>query len=168
MRGTFNWLRLVLAALVLLVVAPLLAGCSTPHKEIDAIGVVVSIGPTVTGDLTTYRITFEDGRVYEMPGGPMSGSDPGPSPGDLLIAGSKPDNWMLVARLRDPFPDLVGPCYGLVENGDERDTTVELDFGVTLQKAPDFEEGGRNPKNSTRITGGVICLNRDGQVRRIF
>ena len=86
----------------------------------------------------------------------------------VVVVVAKPSNWMLVAPPRVPVASWQGPCYGLVENGDERDTTVELDFGVTLQKAPDYDEGGRNPKISARTFGGVICLNRDGQVRMIF
>lgn len=168
MRGRLRLRRFALLGLVVFSVCGLAAACaSTPHKEIEAIGVVASQDLVFNDTSTTYSFTFDDGRTFTM-NYPGHVGLPQPRIGDLIIAGAKPDNWMLVARLRDPMPDLVGPCYGLVENGDERDTTVELDFGVTLQKAPDFEEGGRNPKNSTRITGGVICLNRDGQVRRIF
>jgi hypothetical protein len=153
-------------ALGLILAVPLVAGCSTPHKEIDAVGVVASQDMSFNDSGTAYTFKFDDGRTFTMHYAGHVGVAQ-PRIGDLIIAGSKPSNWMLVARQRDPVPDLVGTCYGLVENGEERDT-VELDFGVTLQKAPDFEEGGRNPKNSTRITGGVICLNRDGQVRKIY
>lgn len=158
--------RFVIVAFALLVITAV-AGCSTPHKEIDAIGVVAAVEWTPAGNSGVYKVTFDDGRTYEMQGGPQTGLGPSPNAGDLLIAGSKPSNWMLVAPLRK-ISDMPVPCYGLVENGEERDTTIELDFGVTLQKAPDFDEGGRNPKFSTRITGGVICLNREGQVRKIY
>ena len=166
MRGRLQLRRLVLLALAACSLVALTSACTgTPRKEIDAIGVMTAMEPTAAGG---QRITFDDGRVYEMPGGPVEGRGSAISVGDLVMAGSKPDNWMLVAPLRVPDSSSHVPCYGLVENGDERDTTVELDFGVTLQKAPDFDEGGRNPKYSTRITGGVICLNRDGQVRKIY
>ncbi len=167
MRGKFNYPRLVIAALAVLVAATCVASCSTPHKEIDAIGVVAAEHEAYESGTTVDSYTFDDGRTFELRyAGTVAVR--GPEIGDLIIAGSKPSNWMLIAPLRVPDSSWHVPCYGLVENGDERDTTVELDFGATLQKASDFEEGGRNPKNSTRITGGVICLNRDGQVRRIF
>jgi hypothetical protein len=160
---------LALLALVVFSVCGLAAACTgATHKEIDAIGVVAAVDWTAAGGSGVYKISFDDGRTYEIEGGPATGGGPSASVGDLVMAGSKPDNWMLVAPLRVPDSSWHVPCYGLVENGDERDTTVELDFGVTLQKAPDFDEGGRNPKYSTRITGGVICLNRDGQVRKIY
>jgi hypothetical protein len=75
---------------------------------------------------------------------------------------------MLVAPPYVPSSASERPCFGLAETGDERDTTVELDFGVTLQKASDFDEAGRNPEYSTRIDGGLICLNRAGEVIRIY
>ena len=116
---------------------------------------------------TVDTFLFDDGRRYEVryQGHVAVGQ---PHLGDLLIAGSKPDNWILVAELRVPDSSWHVPCYALQETGEEKDTTVELDFGVTLQKAPDYDSPGRNPNYSTRISGGVICLNREGQVRRIF
>lgn len=168
MRGRLRLRRLALLALAACSVVALTSACTgTTHKEIEAIGVVAHEDVAYDGPGTVDSYTFDDGRKYEVhyTGHVAVGQ---PRIGDLVMAGSKPDNWMLVAPLRVPDSSSHVPCYGLVENGDERDTTVELDFGVTLQKAPDFDEGGRNPKYSTRITGGVICLNRDGQVRKIY
>jgi len=171
MRGRLRLRQLALLALAVFSILGLTAACadtSPPHKEIGAIGVVASVDWTAAGESGVYRIRFDDGRTYAMEGGPVTGSGPSPSVGDLILAGSKPSNWMLVAPLRVPDSSWHVACYGLVENGEEKDTTVDLDFGVTLQKAPDFDENGRNPMYSSRIFGGVICLNRDGQVRRIF
>jgi hypothetical protein len=157
------------AALALIVAVAALAGCSATAspKQIEAIGVVASQDRTFNDSGADYLFKFDDGRTFTLHYSVHQAIQE-PRIGDLIIAGTKPDNWLLIAPLRVPDPGWKVPCYGLVENGEEHDTTVELDFGVTLQKAPDFEEGGRNPKNSTRITGGVICLNRDGQVRRIY
>jgi hypothetical protein len=90
-----------------------------------------------------------------------------PQVGDLIIAGTHPDNWMLVATLRDDWGGYPKGCYGLGgQSGEDRETTVELDFGVSLQKAPDF-----NPTGHVALAHfgdrGVICLDRQGRVTQI-
>lgn len=157
--------RLTLVALFLGVLAGV-AGCSTPHKEIDVIGVVVSEDVAYDGPDTVYTYTFDDGRTFTMhyKGHVISG---GQTTGDLLIAGTRPDNWVLVANLRDDWGGWPKGCYGLgSQAGYDTATTIELDFGVTLQKAPDFNPTDHGqPGRFGSI--GAICLDRQGRVTQI-
>jgi hypothetical protein len=57
--------RLTLVALFLGVLAGV-AGCSTPHKEIDVIGVVASEGGAYDGPDMVDTYTFDDGHTYSM------------------------------------------------------------------------------------------------------
>jgi hypothetical protein len=147
------------------------AGCSTPQKEIDVIGVVASEGGAYDGPDMVDKYTFDDGRTYSMRyhGHARAVEGPGvlPNVGDLLIAGTHPGNWMLVANLRDDWGGWPKGCYGLgSQAGYDTATTVELDFGVTLQKAPDF-----NPTDHGQPgrfgSMGAICLDRQGRVTQI-
>jgi hypothetical protein len=171
MRGN-NRPRFVIAALVLLVAAPLVAGCSTQpaHKEIEAIGVVASAGGGRSGGDLIDTYTFDDGRTYSMHfKGDRNLEGPGglPNVGDLLIAGSKPGYWLLVATPRDPASGFPPGCFGLgSQAGHDTKTTVELDFGVTLVKSPDFDPTGHGIPGPFGVHG-VICLDRQGRVMQI-
>jgi hypothetical protein len=110
---------------------------------------------------------FDDGRTFAMLHKGHVAVGWGEGTGDLLIAGTHPDNWMLVARPQDIASGFPPGCYGLGgAAGYDRETTVELDFGVTLQKAPDF-----NPTGHVALAHfgdrGVICLDRQGRVTQI-
>jgi hypothetical protein len=171
MRGTPKIRRLAILAIALLVAATASAGCSTqpPHKEIEAIGVVASEGGDRNAEGLFDSYTFDDGRTYTMQfHGDRDLDGPGqlPDVGDLLIGGSKPSYWLLVAR---PFASTGYPtgCFDLAgQAGHDTATTVELDFGVTLQKAPDFSTTGHGALGPFG-TRGVVCLDRQGRVTQI-
>lgn len=156
----------------LLAVAALLVsvvGCSGQHRDIDAIGVVASETVATVGDDIIDTYTFDDGRTYAIRFNTNKGiqgyGDPGA--GDLLIAGSHSDNWMLVARPQDTASGFPPGCYGLgLLAGEDRGTTVELDFGVTLQKAPDYDPTG-HVAPAHFGDRGFICLDRQGRVTLI-
>ena len=155
-----------LLAMAVLAAALLWGGRSTPHREIEAIGVVASEDVAYDGPETVYRYTFDDGRTFTMryPSHMITG---GRTVGDLLIAGTRPDNWTLVATPRDPASGFRPGCFGLgSQAGHDTKTTVELDFGVTLQKAPDFDPTGHGALGPFGALG-VICLDRQGRVTQI-
>jgi uncharacterized protein YceK len=158
-------------ALLLAALLASLAGCtsvtsspsaSKTHWEIEVTGVVASTTVTSWGASTTFTFTFDDGRTYTLNNPNTISGKPGI--GDLLIGGSKPSPWMMAAHPQYSRPE---GCYEIDENGEEHDTSVELDVGVTLQKAPDFDPTGRS-QGATRIQGAAICLNSQGQVMRII
>jgi hypothetical protein len=162
--------RLVWWALAASAVVALCAGCAgTPHKQIEAIGVVAAVSGSRSGGDIIDTYTFDDGRTYSMHfRGDRNLEGPGvlPNVGHLLIAGSKPDFWLLVAR---PFasPGYPTGCFGLGgAAGYDTETTVELDFGVTLQKAPGFNPTGHGTLGRFGDRG-VICLDRHGRVTQI-
>jgi hypothetical protein len=171
MRGNFRMRDGSVLALIALLV--LLQGCSlgpkAPHKEIDAIGVVASETVATVGDDIVDTYTFDDGRTYSMRFNTNKGiqGNGDPRAGDLLIAGSRPDNWVLVARPQDTASGFPPGCYGLgLLAGYDRETTVELDFGVTLQKAPDYDPTGHVALAHFGDLG-FICLDRQGRVTLI-
>jgi hypothetical protein len=157
--------RQVLALVAVVLVAQgcglLGQGSPTPNRPVEVVGVVASKEVRVVGSSSVIDFTFDDGRTYTMDniGGP-------PGVGGLLIAGSKPTPWAIGASLEDPDSGWPVGCYGLNENGTENETTVDLEVGATLPKAPNFDPTGR-PKGSGRIWGGTICLDREGRVIKI-
>jgi hypothetical protein len=159
-----------LLAMAALAAALLWGGRSTPHKEVDVVGVVASEdgGQNAEGLFDSY--TFDDGRTYVMQfhgDRDIDGTGVRPNVGDLLIGGSKPSYWLLVATPRDPRSGFPPDCFGLgSQAGHDTATTVELDFGVTLQKAPDFDPTGHGTLGSFGVRG-VICLDRQGRVTQI-
>jgi hypothetical protein len=171
-RGNLRLRGLAWWALAAAMVAAVSAGCTgTPHKEIDAIGVVASLGGGRSGDSMVDTYTFDDGRTYSMTykveGGVIEGGGVLPEVGDLLIAGSRPDNWMLVARPKEVSQGFPAGCYGLGPlAGEDRETTVELDFGVTLQKAPDYNPSGHEALAHFGDTS-ILCLDRQGRVMQV-
>jgi hypothetical protein len=105
--------------------------------------------------------TFDDGRTFRH-----YDSDGGPNPGvgDLLLAGSKPRPRIDLAQLRDPRSWPAG-CYGFQENGYERASTLELDNGLTLDKAPNYTPLIVHQDN--RLWGETLCLDKQGRVFEI-
>lgn len=147
------------------------AWTGAPPKQIDVVGVVASETVVTVGTDYVDTYTFDDGRTYairyKVDGGVVQGTGVRPKVGDLLIAGSRPDNWILVATPRDTGSGFPPGCYGLgSQAGQDRETTVELDFGVTLEKALDYNNSGHI---SLAHFGdqGVICLDRQGRVTQI-
>jgi hypothetical protein len=140
------------------------AGCSSSHREIDAIGVVASSDFEIVGSNTVYTYTFDDGRTYSQTyeGHVLAGG--GPSVGDLLIAGSKPSNWVLVATPQHPGPEAPAGCYATRElNGEVHETSVDLLDGLTLPKAPNYAFGSDYPAGA-HLVSAVLCLDRQGRV----
>lgn len=80
---------------------------------------------------------------------------------------AKPSPWVYYAPLKDPRSWPAG-CYGLTQNGYELESTIELDSGLTLEKAPGF---GRRPvpvpRKDNRLAGLVLCLDEQGRVFEI-
>jgi hypothetical protein len=165
MRGTFSAKPLAGGALVLAALLVTLAGCSSgSHKQIDVIGVLASGGSTIVGSDTVYTYTFDDGRTYTLTyeGHVLLGGQP--STGDLLIAGSKPSNWILVATPKHPAPEAPADCFATPESyGEVHDTSVDLGDGVTLPKAPDFASGNEYPAGD-HFASATVCLDRQGRV----
>jgi hypothetical protein len=170
MRGR---LRGVLLAVRLLAAAALLvsaAGCSgQPHKEIEAIGVVASEDLATVGTDFIDTYTFDDGRTYTIRYSVNGGiqGNVRPARGDLVIAGSEPGYWMLAATPQNASSGCPEGTYGLgTQAGYDRETTIDLDFGVTLQKAPDFD-----PSSHVALAHfgnrGIICLDRQGRVTKL-
>jgi hypothetical protein len=162
MRGSFSAKPVARRALVLAVLLATLGGCSSPRREIVAVGVVASGGSAIVGSDTVYTYTFDDGRTYSQTyKGHVFGG--GPSAGDLLIAGNKPSPWMMAATPQHPAPDAPADCYGTPEsNGEVHGTTVDLAMGVTLQKAPTYSDGGRY-RVGDPFSFAVVCLDRQGR-----
>jgi hypothetical protein len=165
MRGSFSAKASARRALVLAVLLATLAACSSgSHKQIDVVGVLASGGTAIVGSDTVYTYTFDDGRTYTLtyPGHVLLGGQP--STGDLVIAGTKPSNWILVATPQHLDPDAPADCYGTpLTNGEVHDTTVDLAMGVTLQKAPNFASGSYYPAGSG-FWYATVCLDRQGRV----
>jgi hypothetical protein len=152
---------LALAAMALVTQGCGLFGQATPNRPVGTVGVVAS--DKVGGGVF---VTFDDGRTFRFDVNDETIAGHWPQVGDLLIAGSKPTPWVIGASLEDANSGWPVGCYGLVGNGTETATTVELDVGVTLPKAPNFDPNGR-PKDGGPIGGGVICLDREARVINI-
>jgi hypothetical protein len=160
---------LALAAVVLAVqgCGLLGQGSPTPNRPVEVVGVVASESIGGQGTVTEVYVTFDDGRnfTYDTDYQVLAGIRP--HVGNLLLAGTLPRPWTIGASLEDPASGWPVGCYGLNENGTENETTVDLEVGVTLPKAPNFDPTGR-PKGSGRIWGGTICLDRQGRVIKIM
>jgi hypothetical protein len=176
MRGTPEIRRLAILALALLVAATALAGCSTPpaHKEIEVVGVLSVVGGSNSGGDVIDSYAFDDGRTYSMHfhGGRQLDAEGGwgnfPDVGDLLIAGSKPGYWLLFASPSDSAEGCPNGSFGIPNlNGYDTETTVELDFGVTLQKSAQFNPVGHPGPGHFRAQS-LICLDRQGQVLQLY
>jgi hypothetical protein len=164
MRGTPRVGHMAILVIALLMAAPASAGCDTRHKEIEAIGVVASVNVDYSGPDTVYSYTFDDGRTFALRYAGHIGTRV-PDQGELLIGGNQPDAWVLEGQ-SDGCPT---GSYGLYEmTGRETGTTIELDFGITLEKAPDFTP--RAPSLQGRGIGGqnMICVDRQGRVLKII
>ncbi len=168
MRGTPEIQRLAILAMALLVAATVSAGCDNRHKEIEAIGVVASVNVDYSGPDTAERYTFDDGRTFTLR---YSGhiATGGPGPGELLIGGNQPYGWVLEGQSDAPNFGCPEGSYGLFElTGRDTETTIELDFGVTLQKAPDFTPRGQSRLGKSIGGQNMICLDRQGRVLKII
>jgi hypothetical protein len=167
MRGTPKVRRFAILALASLLTATVVGGCSTPpHREIEAIGVVASQSSGFDGNDTVHTYRLVDGRTFSLryKGHIATG---GPATGDLLIGGTHPDNWVLGARPGDP--SFGCPTSGFALGGMagyDTATTVEFDFGVALQKAPDFNPTGHGTLGPFGDRG-IVCPDRQGRVTQI-
>jgi hypothetical protein len=134
-----------------------------PIRQVEVVGVVASVETAVVGTGGVDNYTFDDGRTFTWDinlGGRQA------QVGDLLIAGSKPTQWMMSATHEDPESGWPVGCYSIRKNGHEYATTVVLDNGTTFPKAPDFNPAGA-PGEGGRIWNGAICLDREGHVTSI-
>lgn len=154
-------------------VALALQGCwlvagqgAAPNHPIEVVGVVASDRIGASAGITQVVATFDDGRTFTYDDRSRNLAGVGPNIGDLLIAGSKPEPWIIGVEFRYPVTGQPG-CYALTANGYERETTVDLDVGVSLPKAPTFKEQPL-PGVGGRIWGGAICLDQDGRATEIF
>jgi hypothetical protein len=161
-----------LVAAALLLVALASVGCTDvesgrptigPVSYLEVAGVVASEQTGVEGSTGYTGFTFDDGRTYRVP--PNVGGAR-PAVGELLLAGTKPSPWVYYAAPRDPGSWPAG-CYGLGQNGYELESTIELDSGLTLEKAPDFSWPARATHQDNRIWGAVLCLDKQGRVFEI-
>lgn len=158
-------------ALVLAALLVTLAGCGlttppgsfAPHKEIEAIGVVASQKVAAVEAGVEYTWTFDDGRTYALT---FEGTGAAAAAGTLLIAGSKPRPWTLIGSPQDPDSGWPKGCYKTMDyTVEEHDTTVDLDIGVTLQKAPDYQPSLRSLGERWRAE---MCLDREGRVMKLY
>ncbi len=160
----------LLARAALLLVALACVGCGPwgtdvegdrptigPERHVEVAGAVVSKHNGVEGSAAYTDFAFDDGRTYRS-----EGEAPEPAVGDLLLAGSKPGPWVDRAPLKDPRSWPTG-CYGLGEGGYELQTTVQLDSGLILEKAPNYSRPGKG----SRLFGLVLCLDKQGRVFEI-
>jgi hypothetical protein len=153
-------MRVSLAALMLPLV---LTGCTLYNPfarvfEVDTVGVVIERQAGV------YLLELSDGsQVNFQPTGPwLTGT--APPPGNLLIAGTRPEPWSYWAK---SYPD---GCYAILPTeawlrGDHihaREYVGKETIYVSLPITPDFEA---STLSDGRLQGwGPACLNKDGQV----
>jgi hypothetical protein len=143
----------------------LIPGGSTrpPERTIEVAGVVVAKTVGVEGSRGFVQFTFEDGSTYRVD----TGAGREPAVGDLLIAGSTPRPWMDLAIPHGP-PGWPEGCYEpLPQNGVETQTTIELDDGLTVMKAPNFTWPGR-PAHGNRLRNDSLCLDTQGRVFEVI
>jgi hypothetical protein len=82
-----------------------------------------------------------------------------PEPGDLLLAGVVPRPW--VARLTG-----ADPCFLIGGSGTEDGDAIEVDAGVRLPKAAEFDRAHYD-ESEHRFNGGGFCVNAAGEVTAI-
>jgi hypothetical protein len=159
--------RSALRLTAMLTLTIVLQGCGllssatqVPNRPIEVVGVVASEKTSVVGSRVFVDYAFDDGRTFSTDAGGRS-----PQVGDLLIAGSKPTPWVIGASAETGSGWPVG-CYSLDVQGIQHETTVELDIGVTVPKAPDFKV------QPVPVLGefwrGALCLDREGRALEIF
>lgn len=148
----------------------LLAGCgSRTYYTPEIAGVVVETRGTNSASLyqlangQRFTIDITNSKVIVYGGGP-------PDVGDLLLGGTGPDGaW--VARLHKDVATGGSPdCFVLGSFGTDHRDTIEMDVGLRLPKAPQFDPGPIGPvdgvKDGTRYewSPSKFCVNSDGQV----
>ncbi len=132
-----------------------------PQLTLEIAGVVESQQTGVEGSRGYADIKLDDGRTYRLY---TDAAGPGWAVGDLLFSGTKPWLWVDTAQLRDPRSWPAG-CYGYQKNGYERTSTVELDNGLTLDKAPNYAPLIVHQDN--RLWGETLCLDKQARVFEI-
>jgi hypothetical protein len=144
----------------------LIPGGSTrpPERTIEVAGVVVSRTVGVEGSRGYEDFTLADGRTQRIY---SDAAGLAPNVGDLLIAGTTPYPWLGLAIPHGP-PGWPEGCYEpLPQNGVETETTIELDDGLTVMKAPDFTWPGR-PAHGNRLLNASLCLDTQGRVFEVI
>ncbi len=154
------------------IVGGLLASWPAARKEIEIVGVLSAVGGSDSGGDVIDTYTFDDGRTYSMDfhGVRRVDAEGGwanfPEAGDLLIAGSKPSYWLLYASPSFTTAGCPEGSFGIPNlNGNRTETTVELDFGVTLQNAPEYDPSASLGRFHAQ---SLICLDRRGQVLKLI
>ena len=141
------------------------------------------VGVVATADYTpdgVFHVRLEDGRTLEVKTdaqqtgkvgeagrySPLPGRI-GISVGELLLAGETPTPWYTAGYgpYTDTTVDRSSWCYGLDATGMNRPDTVDLESGLRLKKATDYEP--RADKGGYGFQGRV-CLNLRGEVTRIY
>ena len=157
--------RTLLASIVAFLVA-FLGGCNAPpptgHSP-ETVGVVKA--RTLVGkDL---RFEFSDGRTFTSPANfdYVGGSQP--SVGDLLLAGTAPELWVVRASPERPMPPVDPVCYALFGKtrlvGNKIYKTVDAvsgTFTLALDRAQGWKDVGRN---GDELVGARTCINAAGQ-----
>jgi len=130
------------------------------------------------------RVTLDDGREIELWQGTIWSSESPPTSayvqglssedletGSLLLAGSKPRPWFLIAASQSA-PKGASPCYRLPFYGTEQRASFELITDanwpgewISLSKAPDFDSEIDRVGDKYEAD---LCLNTGGQVRYLL
>jgi hypothetical protein len=130
------------------------------------------------------RVTLDDGREIELWQGTTWSSESPPASayvqglssedlqaGSLLLAGSQPRPWFLIAASQSA-PKGASPCYRLPFWGTEERASFELiaeanwpGEWISLSKAPDFDSEVDRAGDQYEAD---LCLNREGQVRYLL
>jgi hypothetical protein len=165
--------RSALRLIAMLMLAIVVQGCGflfpsakAPDHPIEVVGVVASEKTGGQGSVTEVSVTFDDGRTFTYNTHYRILAGGRPHVGDLLLAGSKPTPWTIGASPEIPSSALPVGCYLLNENGTEHETTVELDIGLTVPKAPNFET--QPVPGVGEHWRGALCLDREGRALEIF
>jgi hypothetical protein len=152
------------SAIVLQGCSGLFPASSRTEYTIEVVGVIASerLGPE--RPVGTLFETFSDGRTYSLPNDFLLLGGVSPHVGDLFIAGSKPEPWVVGASLQRPDQGWPAGCYSLIGGGINHETTLELDVGITVPKAPNYHP----IPGLGRHWVGALCLDRQGRAMEIF
>jgi hypothetical protein len=152
--------------MVLLAIA--MAGCTAREPvvlEPDTVGVVQT--RTLIGKDLHFELA--DGRVFVSPANMdyLGGSQP--QVGDLLLAGTSPDLWVLRVTPETQSPNPERPlCYRLYgqtrASGDQVfksfDDPARADLAIVFSKALNWRDVGANQE---KLFGALTCINAAGE-----